>query len=323
VQSRVASCLLVASLLAFCIAALVWSRRGREPSQEFSAACRMIDAGDSASLALALARNPAFVHERISHSGRTILHTATESWASSHSAARCQRNEGGSPACQLPQTILLLLDFGAEVNAVDDDGDTALHLASAGQCTSLMRILVRRGADPNVENSRGFTPAALCLSPLAGRSVTFWTLEPDSDAVGARQRWVEAYGSSWEVAPARVTTNIRILLGAGARARWHSRFGASLLDIARLFEAPDDVTQMLVRSGAATSWPATTSIFGALSLAAGYVAEHSDYQLGLVSVQFAGDRWHVITNSAAAGTNIYIDIDARTGQVLRASHNPM
>jgi ankyrin repeat protein len=62
--------------------------------------------------------------------------------------------------------VSLLLDVGADVNAADEDGRTALHLASSCGRTDIVRILVQRGADLDAEDARGRT--ALHLSSRGG-----------------------------------------------------------------------------------------------------------------------------------------------------------
>jgi ankyrin repeat protein len=51
-----------------------------------------------------------------------------------------------------------LLDHGADVNAQDADGDTALHGAAQTGNTGIMQRLLDKGAGPNVKNKQGGTP---------------------------------------------------------------------------------------------------------------------------------------------------------------------
>jgi uncharacterized protein len=51
-----------------------------------------------------------------------------------------------------------LLAHGADVSAVDNDGDTALHGAGQTGNVEIIRMLLDKGANPNVKNKVGGTP---------------------------------------------------------------------------------------------------------------------------------------------------------------------
>jgi len=51
-----------------------------------------------------------------------------------------------------------LLAHGADVSAVDADGDTALHGAAKSGNVEIMRLLLDKGANPNSTNRQGGTP---------------------------------------------------------------------------------------------------------------------------------------------------------------------
>ena len=55
----------------------------------------------------------------------------------------------------------LLLDLGADINALDDNGETAMHGAAYGSFPSVIQMLADRGADPELwrqPNKHGWTP---------------------------------------------------------------------------------------------------------------------------------------------------------------------
>ena len=61
----------------------------------------------------------------------------------------------------------LLIDYKADVNALDCNGSTPLHVASCQDMPSLVTLLVRRGADINAQSLNGSTPlhsAATCFA---------------------------------------------------------------------------------------------------------------------------------------------------------------
>lgn len=57
-----------------------------------------------------------------------------------------------------PERVEKLLAHGADVNAPDADGDTALHGAAQTGNTEIMKRLLDKSADPNAKNKQGGTP---------------------------------------------------------------------------------------------------------------------------------------------------------------------
>ncbi len=57
------------------------------------------------------------------------------------------------------EAITLLLERGFDMNATNDNGDTALHAAISGRGSkSIVRYLVERGAKLQAKNKQGRTP---------------------------------------------------------------------------------------------------------------------------------------------------------------------
>jgi ankyrin repeat protein len=61
----------------------------------------------------------------------------------------------------------MLLDSGVDANGRTDSGSYALNNAAVENEVEVMKILLARGADPNVQNSQGDTPL-ICATKYAG-----------------------------------------------------------------------------------------------------------------------------------------------------------
>jgi ankyrin repeat protein len=79
--------------------------------------------------------------------------------------------EAGTEAEAL-EAVQLLLELGADVNAVDNNGDTAMHGAAYGNFPAIVQLLVDRGADINIwkqKDTAGRTPLFIAEGFKAGR----------------------------------------------------------------------------------------------------------------------------------------------------------
>ena len=59
------------------------------------------------------------------------------------------------------EAVKMLLDLGADINAVDNNGDTPMHGAAYGAYPTVVKLLAERGADPQIwkeKNKFGRTP---------------------------------------------------------------------------------------------------------------------------------------------------------------------
>jgi ankyrin repeat protein len=102
--------------------------------------------------------------------------------------------EAGDEAEAL-EAVKLLLDLGADIDAVDDHGDTAMHGAAYNAYPLVADLLAERGADPHVWNKpnlAGGTPLFIAEG-YADR-----TLQPDARTIAAIAKLMLAAGLSTE-----------------------------------------------------------------------------------------------------------------------------
>jgi len=59
------------------------------------------------------------------------------------------------------EIVRMLIERGADVNIKNSKGMTALMIASRGGRTEIVRMLIERGADVNIKNSNGKTALML------------------------------------------------------------------------------------------------------------------------------------------------------------------
>jgi len=79
--------------------------------------------------------------------------------------------EAGTEAEAL-EAVQLLLERGADINAVDGNGDTAMHGAAYGNFPAVVKLLAERGADINIwkrQDAAGRTPLFIAEGYKAGR----------------------------------------------------------------------------------------------------------------------------------------------------------
>jgi ankyrin repeat protein len=93
------------------------------------------------------------------------------------------------------EAVKMLLDLGADINAVDNDGSTAMHGAAYAQYPLVVKLLADRGADPQVwknPNKAGVTPLFAAEGHI-GRLP-----RPDQPTIEAVTRLMLAAGLSTE-----------------------------------------------------------------------------------------------------------------------------
>jgi len=89
------------------------------------------------------------------------------------------------------EAVQMLLDLGADVNAVDDNGETAMHGAAYQSRARLVQLLAERGADIDVwnrKNKPGWTPLMIAHGHRPGN------FRPAPDTIAAVERVMRAAG---------------------------------------------------------------------------------------------------------------------------------
>lgn len=73
-------------------------------------------------------------------------------------AAGLGRIVNENPESDVLEAVKLALELGNDINARNDQGETALHAAAIGRLNTVVQYLVENGADPNPKNVLGQTP---------------------------------------------------------------------------------------------------------------------------------------------------------------------
>jgi hypothetical protein len=167
-----------------------------------------------------------------------------------------------------PEIAEQLLDAGAEVNAVDAGGRSALHAAAqfgfehndSLRARRLFDGLLKRGADINHADSEGKTPLLLLLGAQLRPGS-----ECDATHIGALVPLLLEAGAKVEHADQRGVTALhacamhallppaRVLLSRGADRNAADAFGRTAADVARQLGYVDIAHELAARSGAIPS----------------------------------------------------------------------
>ncbi len=113
----------------------------------------------------------------------------------------------------LPPTVDLLLRRGARVDAVNDHGVTPLALACENGNVALINRLLAAGANPNLPTDTGITP--LMSAARAGASEAVKALIARGAAVNARETSHQQTALMWAVAQKHVAV-VQVLVENGA-----------------------------------------------------------------------------------------------------------
>jgi len=99
----------------------------------------------------------------LKHSAYRDIHAAARDGDVTQVAADLAQNPGLTPlhlasaSCHT-NVVMLLLDRGAKVDAMEKDGATPLHFAAQEGCPDAVKLLLDRGANANARDKQGRTP---------------------------------------------------------------------------------------------------------------------------------------------------------------------
>ena len=91
------------------------------------------------------------------------------------------------------EAVTAAIQLGADVNATNQAGDTALHVAAGRGLNTVVQLLADRGAQLNAKNKRGLTPLAALMPGNAGprrrgAAITAAAIADDDDNDADRQQ---------------------------------------------------------------------------------------------------------------------------------------
>jgi ankyrin repeat protein len=157
------------------------------------------------------------------------------------------RNESGDTPLLLAarhgreELVRLLLENGADVNAVNQDGDNVLF--AAAECpdnVSVLDLLLRAGAKINARNKMGRTALIGATSIGDLRNVAFLLKqEPDIDAVTDEEETALTFAVVWEYPDV-----VKALIEAGANVSWQDSHGWTALKYA-LQEGNEEIIRLV------------------------------------------------------------------------------
>lgn len=103
---------------------------------------------------------------------------------------RLAKQEAGTEPEAL-EAVQLVLDLGSDINAVDDNGETAMHGAAYKSLPKVVQLLADRGARIEVWNRRnkyGWTPLEIAQGYRVGN------FKPSAETIAAIHRVMQAAG---------------------------------------------------------------------------------------------------------------------------------
>lgn len=151
--------------------------------------------------------------------------------------------------------VKALLEQGADVNAENKDGETALIRAAQGGQVEMMRLLLGEGADPNKTGRRGIPVLMIAVGPEGTTETAKMLLNEGADVDARNEYGIPALSTAVSFGNREV---VKLFLDKGAdpNARW--RFPASAGSNSILNEAvhqgDTEIMTLLLNAGGDVNW---------------------------------------------------------------------
>lgn len=142
-----------------------------------------------------------------------------------------------------------LIEAGADVNASDSVGDTALMRAAQRGHTEMVQMLLAAGANPNAQDMRGWTALmGACVSKNThDTTIARSLIEAGTDLELKNQHGFTALSYA---AQSNKLDHVEVLLGAGAEVNSRDMLGRNVLHRAAMCKASPAMVSRLLAAGA-------------------------------------------------------------------------
>ena len=144
-----------------------------------------------------------------------------------------------------PEVMMLLLDHGADVMALNEDGQTPLHLAASSNSVGMIRLLLNAGAEIHIFDNHRYTPLHIAVYNPDPIEVVGFLLDNGAQLHVAGPQGETPLASAMFPGGGDV---VKLLLDRGADIRWTTEEGWTLLHKAAFIGA-DDVVEVLLARG--------------------------------------------------------------------------
>lgn len=196
-------------------------------------------------------------------------------------------------------TVDLLIDAGADLDATNDYGLTPLALACDNGSGAMVTRLLEAGADPDLARSTGETPLMTCARTGALAAVN--ALLDRGANPNAAESWHGQTALMWAVGE-RHTAVVRVLVDRGADIHTRSSGGHTALLIAARADDPEPV-RLLIAAGADVNDTApngltpllVATVRGHAALAITFLEQGADPNAdgtGYTALHWAAGSWH-------------------------------